>query len=37
MIKLKPGNTDVDRSIKMHNRRYWLLGIDDIITFLENS
>jgi hypothetical protein len=33
----KPGNTDVDRSIKMHNRRYWLLGIDDIITFLENS
>ena len=33
----KPGNTDVDRSIKMHNSRYWLLGIDDIITFLENS
>ena len=33
----KPGNTKVDSSIKMHKTRYWLLGMDSITTFLENS
>lgn len=33
----KPGNMNVDSSIKMHKNRYWLLSMDNIITFLENS
>ena len=33
----KPGNTNVDSAVKMYKNRYWLLGMDNIKTFLENS
>jgi len=33
----KPGNMKVDSAVKMYKNRYWLLGMENIIKFLENS